>query len=71
MNTLGNNHISVIRSRLAAHIYRSMSAGLEQIIYFNDHYQAPYAPLHYTQTEQRIFVLFNWEDPQRRGRYYL
>ena len=69
--TLGNNHISVLRPRLAVHIYRSMSVGLEQIIYLNDHFQTPYAPLHYTQTEQRIFVLFNWEDPQRRGRYYL
>jgi hypothetical protein len=71
VNTLGNNHIGVIRPRLAVHIYRSMSVGLEQIIYWNDHYQTPYAPLHYTQTEQRIFMLFNWEDPQRRGRYYL
>jgi hypothetical protein len=48
-----------------------MSVGLEQIIYWNDHYQPPYSPLRYTQTEQRIFVMFNWEDPQRRGRYYL
>jgi hypothetical protein len=37
----------------------------------NDHYQSGFAPLHYTQTEQRIFVLFNGEDSQRRGHYYL
>lgn len=71
INTLGNNHIQVLRPRLTIHVYKRMSIGMEQIIYWNDHYQPPYAPLHYTQTEQRIFVMFNWEDPQRRGRYYL
>jgi hypothetical protein len=71
VNTLGNNHISVLRPRVTAHIYKTLSFGLEHIIYLNDHYQANFAPLHYTQTEQRIFVMFNWEDPQRRGHYYL
>jgi hypothetical protein len=71
VNSLGSNHIGVLRPRVAAHIYRTLSVGLEQIIYFNDHYQTPFPPLHYTQTEQRIFVVFNWEDSQRRGRYYL
>jgi hypothetical protein len=71
VNTLGNNHISVLRPRITAHVYKTMSFGLEHIIYLNDHYQAGFTPLHYTQTEQRIFVLFNWEDSQRRGHYYL
>ena len=69
--TLGNNHISILKPRITAHIYKTLSVGLEHNIYFNDHYQAGYTPLHYTQTEQRIFVMFNWEDPQRRGHYYL
>jgi hypothetical protein len=71
VNTLGNNHISILKPRITAHIYKTVSIGLEHNIYLNDHYQAGYAPLHYTQTEQRIFVMFNWEDPQRRGHYYL
>ena len=71
VNSLGNNYISVLRPRIAIHVYKSISVGLEQIIYWNDHLQASYPALHYTQTEQRIFVLFNWEDAQRRGRYYL
>jgi hypothetical protein len=71
VNSLGNNYISVLKPRIAVHVYRAISVGLEQIIYWNDHYQASYPALHYTQTEQRVFVLFNWEDSQRRGRYYL
>lgn len=71
VNTLGDSHIHVMRPRLTVHVYKTMSVGLEQIIYWNDHYQTPYSQLHYTQTEQRIFVMFNWEDAQRRGQYYL
>jgi hypothetical protein len=71
INTLGNNHISVLRPRLSVHIYHSLNVGVEQIIYLNDHYQSPYTPLHFTQTEQRIFIMFNWQDPQRRGNYFL
>ncbi len=69
VNTLGNNHISVLRPRITAHIYKTLSCGLEHIIYLNDHYQAGFAPLHYTQTEQRIFVLFiiGWEDFAKGG----
>ena len=71
VNTLGNNHIDVLRPRITIHIYHALSVGMEEILYWNTHYQAPYAPLHYTQTEQRIFVMFSWQDPQRRGNYYL
>jgi hypothetical protein len=70
-NTLGNNYISVLRPRVAVHLYKSMSFGLEQIVYFNEHHMEPYPPSHFTQTEQRIFVMFSWEDAQRRGRYFL
>jgi len=71
VNSLGNNYIHVLRPRLAVHVYRSMSVGLEQIVYWNDHFQASYPALHYTQTEQRLFLMFNWQDRERRGRYYL
>jgi len=71
VNSLGNNYIHALRPRLAVHVYRSMSVGLEQIVYWNDHFQASYPALHYTQTEQRLFLMFNWQDRERRGRYYL
>jgi len=71
VNTLGNNMIGVLRTRLAVHVYKAVNIGIEQIVYWNDHRQAPYAPLHYTQTEQRLFIMLNWQDAQRRGNYYL
>jgi len=70
-NSLGNNYIDVLKPRIAVHVYKTLSVGLEQNIYWNNHRQPPYTPLRYTQTEQRIFLMFNWQDQQRRGRYYL
>ncbi|MHA4810007.1 DUF3943 domain-containing protein [Flavitalea flava] len=69
--TLGNNYISVLKPRVTITLYKALSIGLEHNIYLNDHSQAHFPSLHFTQTEQRIFLMFNWEDPQRRGHYYL
>jgi hypothetical protein len=67
--TLGNNYIHIIKPRITVQLYKDLSIGLEHIIYLNDHYQNYYAPLHETQTEQRIFLMFYLEDPQRRGHF--
>jgi hypothetical protein len=71
IGTLGNNYISVLKPRITVQLYKTLSLGLEHNIYLNDHYQANYPPLHSTQTEQRVFLMFYWEDPQRRGHYNL
>ena len=71
IGTLGNNYIGVLKPRITIHLYKTLSIGLEHNIYTNDHYQASYPNLHFTQTEQRIFLMFYWEDPQRRGHYNL
>ena len=67
--TLGNNFINMIKPKITVRLIQEVSIGLEHSIYFNDHYQNNYTPLHTVQTEQRIFLIFYWEDPQRKGRY--
>jgi hypothetical protein len=67
--TLGNNIINMLKPRITVHLYKDLSIGIEHNIYFNDHYQNYYSPLHYVQTEQRIFLMLYLEDPQRRGHY--
>jgi Domain of unknown function (DUF3943) len=69
--TLGNNFISIIKPRITVQIYKNLSLGFEHSIYLNDHYQSNFPSLHSTQTEQRIFLMLYWEDPQRRGHYNL
>jgi hypothetical protein len=67
--TLGNNIINMVKPRITIRLYKDLSVGIEHNIYFNDHYQNYYSPLHYVQTEQRIFLMLYFEDPQRRGHY--
>ena len=67
--TLGNNFINMLKPRVSVRVYKNLSIGIEHNIYFNDHYQRFYPSLHTTQTEQRIFLMFYWEDPQRKGHY--
>jgi len=67
--TLGNNFINILRPRITVQLYKDISLGLEHNIYMNDHYQSNYASLHSVQTEQRVFLMFYLEDPQRRGHY--
>jgi hypothetical protein len=69
--TLGNNFISIIRPKVTVQIYKHFNLGYEESIYINDHYQQNYPSLHTVQREQRIFLMFYWEDPQRRGHYNL
>jgi uncharacterized protein DUF3943 len=71
VGTLGNNFISIIRPKITLQIYKNLNIGYEESIYINDHYQDGFSPLHSTIREQRIFLMFYWEDPQRRGHYNL
>jgi hypothetical protein len=65
----GNNYIGIFKPRITVRIFRSLSAGFEHYIYFNDRYLKDYSPIHSVRTEQKIFLLLYLEDKQRRGRY--
>jgi hypothetical protein len=69
VGTLGNNSINILKPRITVRLYRDLSFGIEHDIYLNDHFQKGYPTLHFTQTEQRIFLMLYFEDPQRRGHY--
>ena len=67
--TLGNNFINILKPKVTVTLFKNISMGVEYDLYFNDHYQQNYSPLHYVQTEQRVFLLLYLEDKQRRGHY--
>ncbi|MDP4150819.1 MAG: DUF3943 domain-containing protein [Bacteroidota bacterium] len=71
VGTLGNNYISILKPRVTVHLYKNLSIGAEQTVYLNDHVDNGVQNLHFTQTEQRIFLMLYWDDPQRRQHYNL
>jgi hypothetical protein len=66
----GNNFVNIIKPRITVRIYKSLNIGAEYILYYNDRFLNDFPSLHTKQTEQKIFLLFYLEDPQRRGQYH-
>src|SRR5450432_3337952 len=68
-NTLGTSVINMVKPRITVRLYKDLSIGVEHNMYFNSHSERAYRTVNYLQTEQRVFLMFYWEDPQRKGHY--
>jgi len=66
---LGTSVINMVKPRITVRLYKDLSIGVEHNLYFNSHSERDYATVNYLQTEQRVFLMFYWEDPQRKGHY--
>jgi hypothetical protein len=64
----GNNYINILKPRVTVNITKNLSLGFEHFIYFDDRYLKNFAPIYSVRTEQKIFLSWFLEDPQRRGR---
>jgi hypothetical protein len=67
--TLGNNSIGIFKPKITIQLYKSMSVGFEYYVYSQVHTETGFPVFSSYQTEQKIFVQFYFEDPQRRGHY--
>jgi len=65
----GNNLIGIFKPNITLHLYKDLSIGFEHYIYFDDRYQNNLPSVHTVNTEEKIFILFYFEDAQRRGHY--
>ncbi len=66
----GNNFVHILKPRITVRLYKYLSIGVENYMYYNDRYLRGYPAIHAVQTEQKIFLLFFLEDRQRRGSYH-
>jgi hypothetical protein len=67
--TLGNNSIGILKPKITLQVYKSMSVGFEYYMYSQVHVEEGFPTFSQLQTEQKIFIQFYFEDPQRRGHY--
>jgi hypothetical protein len=65
----GNNFMHILRPRITVRLYKYLSIGAEDYLYFNDRYENGLPALHLVRSEQKIFLLIFLEDKQRRGYY--
>lgn len=70
VGTLGNNNISILQPKITIRIYKDLSIGYEYYLYTEIHNSNEGFPrATYGLTEQKLFLQFYFEDPQRRGHY--
>ncbi|HTD99207.1 MAG TPA: DUF3943 domain-containing protein [Mucilaginibacter sp.] len=65
----GNNHIGILKPRITVRVYNNISLGFEHFEYYDDRFLKNFAAIHSVRTEQKIFISWFLEDPQRKGRY--
>jgi hypothetical protein len=66
----GNNFVHILQPRITVRLFKFLSIGVENYMYYNDRYIRGLPAIHSIQTEQKIFLLFFLEDKQRRGSYH-
>jgi hypothetical protein len=67
--TPGNNYVSILKPRVTFQIFKNVSLGFEHFIYYDDRYLKNQPGIYSARTEQKVFLLWFLEDPQRKGRY--
>jgi len=65
----GINYIGILKPRFTVHIYKNLSIGFEDSIYYNDRFVNGAPFFQSVRTEQKIFLELYLEDKQRRGHY--
>jgi hypothetical protein len=65
----GNNNISILKPRVTVNLTKNISIGFEHFIYFDDRYLKNTPRISSVRTEQKMFLSWFLEDPQRKGRY--
>jgi uncharacterized protein DUF3943 len=67
--SLGNNSLGIVEPKITLQVYKHLAVGFEYYLYAQTHTNTGYETYNSTQTEQRVFLQFYFEDPQRRGHY--
>lgn len=65
----GDNFIGILKPRITIRLFKDLNIGYEHYIYYNDRYLRDNPAIHLVKTEDKIFLLLYFEDPQRKGKY--
>jgi hypothetical protein len=66
----GNSFIWIIRPRMTIGLFDKLSLGIEETIYRSIRDSPTLATLRQTNTEQKIFLMYYFEDSKRGGNYH-
>ena len=66
----GKSRIGIIKPFVTLRLIKNLSLGFEHHVYWDNHFIDEVPTLHLTQTEQKLFLQFFFEDERRGGRYH-
>jgi hypothetical protein len=66
-DTPGNNFISILKPGCTVHLLNCLSLGFEHYLFIANRNQRDYPFMHSVQNKERIFLVFDFEDHQRRS----
>ncbi|MHB1688696.1 MAG: DUF3943 domain-containing protein [Ignavibacteriaceae bacterium] len=62
VGTPGNNFIALFNPSISVRLFKNISAGFQQVVYYTDRYLRDYPNVHVVRTEQKLFVQLYIED---------
>jgi hypothetical protein len=65
----GTNYIGILSPRIDVKILKNLRLGFEHFQYYDDRYLKNFSPQFSVRTEQKIFLTWFLQNPQRRGHY--
>ncbi len=69
VGSLGTTYNNILEPKITFALYKDLSIGFKYYLYTLTHNEAGYPNYSAVQSEEKIFLQFYFEDPQRRGHY--
>jgi hypothetical protein len=66
----GNSLVGILKPTVTVKLFKNLRIGIEHHIYHNDRYLTKTGNLHLTRTEQKFYLQWIFEDPNRKGLYH-
>jgi hypothetical protein len=64
-----NSRISVLKPRISVRLYKNLRLGGEELIYINNRYENNIPVLHLSRTEQKVFLLYYFENARNQKKF--
>lgn len=70
VNSQENNYIGILEPNISLRLFKNLSIGFQHYIYLSDRYSRRLETITDRETQQKVFLLYFFENDKRGGRYH-
>lgn len=70
VESVGNNYIGILEPNVSLRLFKNLRLGFQHSIYLSDRYSAKLDTIRERHTQQRVFLLYFFENEKRRGKFH-